>query len=240
MADGDKAQSIIARSPVTDFGVTCIYPQIPDIPPYHNDGIWPFVQAYWNLAAAKTGNEKVLNHGLAAIYRAGGLFLTNYENFVAGTGDFLGTEINSHRMLWSMAGNLAMVHRVFMGMSFEVDGLRFSPAIPSSYPGTKILSNFRYRDAVLDIRVDGFGNQIKSITLDGKPLADAFLPADVSGEHSIQIVMNGRAFNSGAINLVDNHFSLPAPQLKQEGSTLRWEPIPGAIEYRVYKDGDIP
>ncbi|MCB0547217.1 MAG: hypothetical protein KDD19_06475 [Phaeodactylibacter sp.] len=239
VADEDKVQSIISKSPVTDFGVTCIYPQIPGIPPYHNDGIWPFVQSYWNLAAAKAGNEQVLNHGLAAIYRAGGLFLTNYENFVAGTGDFLGTEINSHRMLWSMAGNLAMVHRVFMGMAFEPEGVRFSPVIPSTYPGTKSLSNFRYRDAILNITVEGFGNRAESIMLDGEPLPDAFLPADISGEHAIHIAMNNQPFNSGAINLVDNHFSLPNPQLKQDGSALKWEPISGATAYLIYKNGAL-
>ncbi len=239
VADEEKAQSIVAKSPVIDFGVTCIYPQIPGIPPYHNNGIWPFVQSYWNLAAARAGNEKVLNHGLAAIYRAGGLFLTNYENFVAETGDFLGTEINSHRMLWSMAGNLAMVHRVFMGMSFEADGLRFQPVIPSSYPGTKTLSRFRYRGAVLDITVEGFGNRIESITLDGEPLEDAFLPADISGEHTLNIAMNNQPFDIGPINLVENHFALPTVQLKQEGAGLAWEPIPGAVEYLVYKDGGL-
>jgi len=132
VADKGKANSIIAQSPLTPFGTTCIYPQIPSIPPYHNNGIWPFVQSYWNLAAAKAGNEDVLNHGLASIYRAGGLFLTNYENFVAESGDFKGTEINSHRMLWSMAGMLAMVHRVFIGMSFDANGIRFQPAIPAA------------------------------------------------------------------------------------------------------------
>jgi glycogen debranching enzyme len=60
VADKSKAVSIIGKSPLTEFGATCIYPQIPDIPPYHNNGIWPFVQAYWNIAAAKTGNEDVL------------------------------------------------------------------------------------------------------------------------------------------------------------------------------------
>ena len=238
VADTGQAQSIIEKSPVTDFGVTCIYPQIPGIPPYHNDGIWPFVQAYWNLAAAKAGNEKVLNHGLAAIYRAGGLFLTNYENFVAGTGDFQGTEINSNRMLWSMAGNLAMVHRVFMGMSFETNGIRFSPVIPSSYPGKKSLTNFRYRNALLDIEVEGFGNQIKSITMDGEPLKDAFLSAGVSGKHSVRIVMNNEAFDQSGIHLVDNHFSLPNPQLIRQGNNLKWEPVAGAVGYRVYKNGE--
>ncbi|MBK8515491.1 MAG: hypothetical protein IPL55_04140 [Saprospiraceae bacterium] len=133
VADVEQSKEIIKKSPVTKYGIPCIYPQIPDIPPYHNNAVWPFVQAYWNLAAAKTGNENALTHGLASIYRAGGLFLTNYENFVAQSGDFNGTEINSDRMLWSIAGNIAMVHRVFIGMNFGINGIRFSPVIPQSF-----------------------------------------------------------------------------------------------------------
>jgi hypothetical protein len=239
VADANQAQSIFEKSPVTAYGVTCIYPQIPGIPPYHNNGIWPFVQSYWNLAAAKTGNEQALVHGLAAIYRAGGLFLTNYENFVAQTGDFQGTEINSDRMLWSMAGNLAMVHRVFMGMQFEADGLRFAPVIPKVYSGKKNLSNFKYRDAVLNISVNGTGNKIVSIKMDGKPLKDAFLPANVTGAHTIEIEMDNEVFNKHNINLVANQFSLTNPQVTRNGSKLEWKPVEGAVEYIIYKNGAV-
>lgn len=238
IADRGKANNIIAQSPLTPFGTTCIYPQIPNIPPYHNNGIWPFVQAYWNLAAAKAGNEDVLVHGLASIYRAGGLFLTNYENFVAETGDFKGTEINSHRMLWSMAGNLAMVHRVFMGMSFEADGISFNPVIPKVYGGTKTLSNFQYRDAVLSIKVRGHGNQIKSISMDGKELEKGFFPASTTGAHKIEIVMANNDFG-GAMNKVANSFTLTDPQVKLEGNQLTWGALEGAINYRIYKDGQM-
>lgn len=236
VASPEQAARICAESPVTDFGVTCIYPQIPGIPPYHNNGIWPFVQAYWNLAAAKAGNEEVLTHGLAAIYRAGGLFLTNYENFVAQNGDFEGTEINSHRMLWSMAGNLAMVHRVFMGLNFEPDGLRFRPVVPESFGGTRTLSRFRYRNATLNITVHGHGNQIASATLDGKPMQEAFVPADLSGTHEVVIHLNNQAFG-GKKHLVPNHFSLPTPLARLGEGKLLWEPVPGAVSYRIYRDG---
>jgi glycogen debranching enzyme len=239
VADADKASSILSKSPVTDFGVTCIFPQIPGIPPYHNNAVWPFVQSYWNLAAAKSGNEQALNHGLAALYRAGGLFLTNYENFVAQSGDFLGTEINSDRMLWSMAGNLAMVHRVFMGMNFEANGLRFHPAIPHAYSGKKSLTHFKYRNALLNISVNGFGNQIKTILLDGKPLPDAFLSASVVGTHTIEIEMANNTFSQNAFNLVANAFTLPNPQAKKVGNTLQWDAIEGATAYRIYKNGKL-
>ena len=238
VADDERAASIIGRSPLTEYGATCIYPQIPGIPPYHNNGIWPFVQSYWNWAAAKTGNEAVLNHGLASIYRAAGLFLTNYENMVAETGDFLGTEINSHRMLWSMAGNLAMVHRVFMGMEFEMDGIRFQPNIPAAYGGTRQLNNFRYREAILDIEIIGHGTEVAGVTLDGEP-AEAFFPADLSGRHKLVITMANNEFPHQEINLVANHFS-PATVLAERSEYgLSWQTVEGAREYRIYRNGEL-
>jgi hypothetical protein len=237
VADDGQAVSIVGKSPLTEFGATCIYPQIPGIPPYHNNGIWPFVQAYWNLAAAKTGNEAVLNHGLASIYRAAGLFLSNYENMVATTGDFLGTEINSHRMLWSMAGNLAMVHRVFMGMSFETDGLHFQPVVPRAYAGTKTLENFKYRQAMLDITVTGHGTQVQSVKLDGQPIEKAFVPAEMTGRHTLAIELANNPFPQQAFNLVPNQFSLPTVLAAKEPGQLSWQPVKGAVHYRVYKNG---
>jgi hypothetical protein len=238
IADEARAKEIMARSPLTDFGATCIYPQIPGIPPYHNNAVWPFVQSYWNLAAAKAQNEDVLNHGLAAIYRAGGLFLTNYENFVADNGDYVGTEINSDRMLWSMAGNLAMVHRIFMGMDFREMGILFHPVVPKSYDGKKTLANFKYRKAILTITVIGHGNQIASFTIDGKASKNPFFPGSLRGSHTIEIRLKNNDF-TGAINLVSNHFTLPNPMAKIENNSLKWETIPDAKSYNVYKNGNF-
>lgn len=238
VADPEQAASILEKSPLTEYGATCIYPQIPSIPPYHNNGIWPFVQSYWNWAAARTGNETVLNHGLASIYRAAGLFLTNYENMVAETGDFLGTEINSDRMLWSMAGNLAMVHRIFMGMEYEPDGLYFRPVVPEAYAGNKNLANFRYRNALLNITVKGHGNRVSRVTINGEKAEKAFIPGDAEGEYEVVIELEGNEFPYHGMNAVENHFSLPAVRLdNEEGHILRWSAIEGAREYRIYKDG---
>jgi hypothetical protein len=236
VADAEQAQSIFEKSPITPFGTTCIYPQIAGIPPYHNNAIWPFVQSYWNLAAAKAGNEKALNHGLAAIYRAGAMFLTNYENFVAENGDYAGTEINSDRMLWSMAGNLAMVHRVFMGMQFETNGIRFSPAVPKAYKGKKTLSNFHYRNATLDISVNGTGNKIASFKLDGKKSSDAFVSADLTGKHVVEIELDNQPFDKQTVNRVANKFSLPEPQLTLTKNQISWQPISGARQYVIYRN----
>ena len=239
VADDTKAASIMAKSPLTEFGATCIYPQIPGIPPYHNNGIWPFVQSYWNWAAAKTGNEAVLNHGLASVYRASALFLSNYENMVAETGDFLGTEINSDRMLWSMAGNMAMVHRVFMGMEFEMDGLHFNPVVPKAYGGEKTLSNFKYRNANLSVKVKGFGTKIKSVSINGKLVDKAFIDKNATGNQEVIIELANNDFPHAEINRVANHFSLPSVSATKDADTLQWQPVKDAKEYRVYKNGEL-
>ncbi len=239
VADPEKAKSVIEKSPITDFGTTCIYPQIPGIPPYHNNAIWPFVQSFWNLAAAKTGNEAALLQGLASIYRPAALFLTNYENFVAQNGDYMGTEINSDRMLWSMAGNMAMVHRVFIGISFEPDGILFKPVIPEVYDGTRTLSNFSYRKAKLKITVKGYGNQVASFKIDGKISEKAFFPASLTGNHTIEIEMKNNSFGETKINLVENKFSLTNPLVKLKETMMVWDAIPGAVAYHIYKNGVV-
>jgi hypothetical protein len=239
VASEEKAKSIVQNSPVTAFGTTCIFPQIPGIPSYHNNAIWPFVQSFRNLAAAKTGNEAALAHGLAAIYRAGALFLTNYENMVAQNGDFYGTEINSDRMLWSMAGNMAMVHRVFIGMNFEPDDIRFEPVLPKVYGGTKELSNFSYRKAKLYISVKGYGNKIATFKLDGKTTKEPIFPGDLTGKHIIEIEMMNNDFGDTKINLVKNSYSPTNPITKQEGNQLVWEKVPGANLYNIYKNGEV-
>jgi hypothetical protein len=237
IADKNKAVSILSKSPIPEFGVTCIYPQTPGIPPYHNNAIWPFVQSYWNWAAAKIGNEAALNFGLASIYRPAALFLTNYENMVAETGDFLGTEINSDRMLWSIAGNLAMVHRVFMGMDFKTDGLYFNPVVPQTYAGKKMLSNFKYRNSTLNITVIGFGNTIKKVVIDGKVVKSAFIPAAIKGKHNIIITLADNKLPYQNINKVENYFTLPTVLAEKDGDKIKWKPVPNVNAYRIYKNG---
>ena len=239
VADDAQASSIISKSPLTTYGASCIYPQIPNIPPYHNNGIWPFVQSYWNWAAAKTKNEAVLNHGLASVYRASALFLSNYENMVAETGDFSGTEINSHRMLWSMAGNLAMVHRIFIGMDFQSEGLYFKPIIPETYGGQRSLTNFKYRNTILNISISGHGTKIKSLTIDDEIADKAFIPSDWEGSHDIVIEMQNNVFTNQDINLVANQSSLPTVLAFKEGTALKWQAVPNVVSYRIYENGKL-
>jgi hypothetical protein len=234
--DGARQDRILRSQPLMPYGIPTVYPATPGIPPYHNRAVWPFVQAFWNLAAAKRGNETALLYGLASIYRDSALFLSNKENFVADTGSPIGTEINSDRQLWSVTGNLAMVYRVLFGMNFEEDGLRLNPVVPESLKGTRRLTNFHYRQSILSLEVRGFGSHVRSVLMDGKP-APALIPADLQGSHSIILELDDQPFATAKLNLVKNAFAPDTPFVKVEGRNFTWDAIDGASEYRLQIDG---
>lgn len=237
IVDARQQASILEKVPLTDYGISCIYPQIPDLPPYHNNAVWPFVQSYWALAAARSGNEKSVIESLAAIYRPAALFLTNKENFVADNGDFAGTVINSSNMLWSLSGNLSMVHKLIFGIEFQPNKLVFHPFVPEALKGNRSLSNFRYRNAVLNISMEGFGNKIAGFKLDGKSLSAYEIPSDLKGIHTIKIVLADNKFPEAVINKMANHTTPSTPFVTFNNGELAWQYVGGAIKFKLLKNG---
>jgi hypothetical protein len=239
IADEERQQSIVRHTPVTNFGIPNIYPQIPNVPPYHNDAVWPFVQAYWSLAAAKTGNAKALVQSLSAIYRPAALFLTNKENFVSTSGDFAGTQVNSSNMLWSLAGNLGMIYKVIFGINTLEDRLVFTPFVPQQLRGERSLKNYKYREAVLDITLRGYGKAIKSFELDGKVQASAEIPSYLRGKHELLITLDNTAIEDEKTGLAKDYYSPAAPVLKQKDRELTWDKVSGAVSYRIIRNGVV-
>lgn len=238
IADPERAKEIVRRVPVMSFGVPTVYPQIPGIPPYHNNSMWPFVQAYWMLAAKQVGNESSVMHSIASIYRAAALFLTNKENLELTNGDFAGTEINSSVMLWSLSGNIALVHQVLFGIQLEEDRLRFSPMVPYELRGRRTLTGFRYRQAELDIEVVGHGNRIAKFLLDGRE-AEPMILASTTGKHQIRIELDNQRSTERQINMVPELFTPNTPAVELINRTLTWKADATADRYQVWSGDQL-
>lgn len=237
IADASRANEVLKNTPVGDFGIPCIAPQIPGIPPYHNQAVWPFVQSYWALAAAKVGHENSLMQSLAAVYRQAALFVTNKENLVLGNGDFAGTVINSSNMLWSLSGNIALQYRILFGMEFEWDGLRFAPVVPQALAGKRTLNRFRYRKALLNVEVEGAGSVIDWVRIDGELAKEAFLPANLTGTHLVQIKLRPGGQLLTQTGKGAEVVSPETPVLKFKDGKLSWNAIQGANGYEVIRNG---
>lgn len=237
IAPAKKRAEIIRNSPVCDFGAPIFYPEIPNIPPYHNNAVWPFVSSYWMLAAAMAENEEAVLQTIGSIYRAAALFVTNKENFVLSTGNYRGTQINSSNMLWSLSGNLSIVYKLLMGIHFDNEQLSFKPFVPKVLAGKRVLKNFSYRNSTLDIEVEGYGSKIKAFYLDGKKQRP-IVPGTLRGHHEVKIVMADNEFKKQGINLQPAIASIETPVVRLEDSNkLVWNKIEGAVAYRLLKNG---
>lgn len=236
VATPERRARLARSAPVLDYGAPVLWPFIPDIPPYHNATLWPFVNAFWIWAAAEAGNTLAVEHGLASIYRPAALFLTNKENMVASTGHFEGTELNSDRQLWSVAATLATTYRILFGIRLEADRIAFRPLVPPAYRGERTLRGLRYRSAVLNVTVRGHGDGVAAVRLDGRPVVHAEIPSSLTGEHTLEIDLNGR-WPEGAINLVQSRYSPATPQAELRDETLVWTAVEGAARYTVYRNG---
>ncbi len=250
IAPAERQKEISQNNPTTPFGPAIFYPQIADMPNYHNNALWPFVGAYWTLAQAKAGNEAGVVEGIGSIFRPAALFATNKENFNLDNGDYY-TELNSSNMLWSLAGNLAVTQQILFGIHFEKDGLRVAPFVPEAFGADRTLENFPYRGARLDITVKGYGDRVKSMTLNGKSIDPAkTIPAkQLAKGGSIVVEMANEPIAPMKINRVANLKAPLTPTTWMEASAdlgatgvptmnlLRWNPIEYIGEYIVLKDG---
>jgi hypothetical protein len=176
---------------------------------------------------------------IKSIYRPAALFLTNKENFVADNGDFAGTQINSSNMLWSLSGNLALIHKIIFGVSFQADSISFKPFVPTLYKGLLKLENFKYRNAMLDIEIEGTGNQIQSFLVDGKIQTTTSLPSSISGHHSILIKLTSQPFITKQINKTINYTTVANPIITIDKNTLQWNEVASAVAYKILLNGKV-
>lgn len=238
VAEGERAARLSENMPIVDYGAPVFWPWIPDQPPYHNQAVWPFVQSYWIHASAKAGNEEGVLHGIGAVWRAVMMYATNKENYVADTGNWRGTQINSSNMLWSLSGNLSITFKLLIGMNFEADEIRFAPVVPRNLKADRKIENFRYRNSTLDVIVSGYGDSIKSFNLDGKKMTETVVPGNLEGHHTVEIVMSNSFKNEMGVNYQPAVWTPLMPVATLSGDRLCWNPVEGAVVYHVYAGGE--
>lgn len=244
VASPERVRKMSESHPTTPFGVAIFYPQISDMPSYHNNALWPFVGAYWGLAQAKAGNEEGVVESIGSIFRPAALFTTNKENFNLDNGDYY-TELNSSNMLWCLSGNLALTNRILFGINYEKDGLLIKPFVPKAFEGDRRLENYPYRGGRLDIEVDGYGANVAEMYLDGKKInPDEVIPASrLKGNHEIKVVMDNKPIPQMALNRRPNVKAPWTPIARLDVNPfdgtpeIRWDPIEYIGGYIVMKDG---
>lgn len=238
IANDDRAENLIMRTPLAPYGITVTSPH------YSSPGMltqsevsFPIIQAFWNIAAAKVGNEHSLRRGLGALYRLPALYCSFKSWCNAYTGE---TQDPGEGSLGAAAANVAMLLRVYAGITYLPNGMELNPFIPVFLTGTKRITGLRYRNAVLDIVIEGTGNDIQSIKLDDVLSHDNFVPATLTGHHTVHIVMSNNNHALQEITVSDSSFSLPpTPVLTWSNGVARIQNYDGDMSYRRVINGEL-
>lgn len=239
IANPQRAQRIIHATATTPYGTPCFSPQIPDVYNYHNNAVWPYIQAYWMWAAAQTGDPQAVTYSMACIYRPTALMATNMENVQAERGT-AATASNSPNSLLSVAANLSIPTRILAGIKLTEEGMRFAPLVPRGWANKKTVSNIKYRKAVLDITIQGFGDKVAACYLDGKRQKEPMVPASISGKHSVRLVMNEGFTDYGDCQPVAVSYSPRTAKAWFDGATrIAWQPVEGVQEYKILRNGKV-
>ncbi|KAL3910818.1 MAG: hypothetical protein SGILL_007540 [Bacillariaceae sp.] len=197
-----RVRSILGHTHRTEIGIPCLWPRFDhgDIPNldddhhismrYHNGRIWPFVSGYFAIAAARKGRADIFTEEMIRL-----IDLSEQNNTFAEFYELDKTfPPKRRRQLWSDTGYMGMIYQGLFGMVFEVNGIIFIPTKSklSSYGFAEMdetisLLNVKYRKAVLDIHVKGYGNRIKTFSINGETQKLPKVDATAEGKQVIEI-----------------------------------------------------
>ena len=235
---GDHAAQVMAHLPHSPFGIPVFTPYKSRVAAaYHNRSVWPFVQAYVLLAQAELQDAAGAAFSMAALLRSALAFGSCKENFHAETGEAADTLQNSDRQLWSVAGMLGMYYYAIFGIKFEGDNLVIQPCVPREFRGSHWLTGLRIRNMVLDIHVNGYGTEVWSVMVDGKP-DSPIIPLDTEGRIQIELELMPAEDSEAPCSIPTAQEDLSEPEWNAPTpEKLCWHPVPGATSYNVFRNG---
>lgn len=235
---GEHALHTLSRLPRSPWGTPVFAPyKVSQEQAYHNRAVWPFVEAFVMLAHAELQDTAGAGRSMSCLLRACMAFGTNKENYNAETGEADGTILNSDRQLWSVAGMLGLFYHGLFGLQYEKENLVLSPCVPKEYRGSHWLTGLRIRNMVLNIHVNGYGTEIFSVMVNGKP-ASPVIPLDTVGHVQLEVELMPAEDAESPANLPVAMDDLPEPQWDSPANDmLRWHPVPGAVSYCIYRNG---
>ena len=165
---------------MSDYGLVLFPYREPE--DHFSGTVWYCWQAGFARAAARHGDAAFIHQLVGQQARAVVLNKTFYEV----TEREGGASWRWPGQLWHAAGYVSLILLGVLGLSYDQDGLTFTPAVVPRFDGMRLLG-FRYRNAILDIEVRGSGTRC-SVALDGRPVQR--ISADTVGPHTVSLTMS--------------------------------------------------
>ncbi len=238
----EMAQALIRQTGVSDYGIQriCPLPISENQWEYNGNLIDCSTQAYWAIACGKVGNLKGLSLALASIYRAVMLCSFTGAKINAGNGRLVYESSNRITNQLLMCASVAAISsRIFIGLEQTTRGHHFSPSIPKEFEGNYKMMGLKLNNSIWDITVKGTGSVAVSISVDGTPADDTFVPDTVTGKHSMKISLAGELNTEQTINVGDNKVIPETPIMQWRQKHALIENFNPGLSYFVLINGVI-
>ena len=208
IANQEQREAIFRAAYISPAGIPCLWPpferyvnQTRTSYGRHSGTVWPFIQGFWGHAAALAGQPTFFAHELNTLTAHAWRDKQFVEVYHPDSGLPYGgiQESNTEpwhewkscdRQSWSASGYLRLILMGLFGMRFDVDGIRFRPCVPAGCASVR-LRGLRYREAELDIDVNGSGWRASSCRVNGVSRPEGLVPASARGTQCIEIELAG-------------------------------------------------
>ncbi len=207
-ATPEMSAAMVGELPLIASGVPSVYPYVVNQTPLR-----PVVQALYGLSAAKVRNPRAFIHSMASVWNLS--LDANYPS------------------LWP-----SLVMKGLFGIETTPSGLEFRPMVPEVFGGEKQLRGLRYRDAVLDISLNGTGDRIASFMVDSVSTDSHSLPAGMKGHHKVVITLSGNDLNAKPLRIFEPVTVPPTPEVKwPTANDMKIVGHDRLLHYDIYLDG---
>lgn len=196
IADDEQRKSIYENYKTSPYGFPCVFPSFkryntPDGLGFgrHSGTVWPHIQGFWADAVAQSGRTDLFDKELIIQADNALRYYQFAEIYHPLTGEIYGgRQENGGKIAewraepyqtWSATAFLRNIYMNLIGMRFTENGIVFEPA-GSNLIKKLELKNLRYRNAVINIKLEGSGNKIKFFSMNGEQ-REPFIRADETG-----------------------------------------------------------
>ncbi|MBP3964751.1 GH32 C-terminal domain-containing protein [Paenibacillus lignilyticus] len=179
VASREQRRSMLSRLPevaMNEFGVN-VFPYRPETNHFCN-AAWVVWTSGMAAAAGREGRLDLLTTLIAQQVRNSVMNKTFYEVIDYQTGKAW----RWPGQLWHAAGFISYFLLGVLGMEYDEQGVAFAPAVPEMLRDLR-LENLRYRKAVFDIAVHGWGTKF-AMHCDGQAIQH--IPAGLTGKHYLE------------------------------------------------------
>jgi hypothetical protein len=199
LVPADRIETVLAGVVKEPAGIANVHPAFPrfdlDHPGRHNLMCWPMVMAVWADALAHVGDRpgfEAAIEDLVQLFSGSGDAFYELYHPVSGAVDGgwqIGRQwVSQPDQTWSASTFLGLIHHRVLGLRLGREAITLRPVVPDGW-GTVTIRDLPYRDAVLDVTVEGDGAEVASVDVDGRS-AESIVTGGLVGRHTITIQMS--------------------------------------------------